>query len=738
MRRLATVGTNAQSVSDVPSRFRKVLNGDPHGQRTTAEVDWAPSMTLPPGTRLGPFEVTALLGAGGMGEVIYGLEQSGATPCIIMELLEGETLRARVARGPLPEEDAVAIAVAVAEALATVHAKGITHRDLKPENIFLTSDARTKVLDFGLARRQAPSSDPDLTVANAATEVGAIMGTVGYMSPEQVRCETAGATSDIFSLGCVIYEMLTARRAFDRPSTAETLAAILKDEPQGLDRLPSNVERVIGRCLQKHPRERFQSARDLAFDLRKAHATAADTAPLDSLAVLPFTNAGGPDAEYLSDGIAESLTNAFSQIARLRVVPRSLVARYKGQEIDPRVVGRELDARMLLSGKVVERGGRLSVQVELVDAAANKQLWGERLHRPLEDIFEVEEEITRQIAEKLRVRLSGDEKRQLARRYTENSDAYQLYLKARYHFLKRTPEGLAKGIQYCEEAIEKDPDYALAHAALSDCYGVLAAVGPSAPRPLALRAKAAAIRAVESDGTLAEAHNSLAYARAYCDWDWAGADAGFRHALELNPASWITHDWYALTLGCRGLMDEALAHNRRALELEPLSVVLHHHGAWLSWLAHRYDDAIELSRKTLELDAGFGWAYLWSGLALEQKDRSEDAVAALRKASELIGGFVEARAALAHALAISDRRDEAENLLAEIEHPSTPRYVDAYAVAVVYAALGDLDRTFTWLEKAFEEVATWLTICVKCDPRFDPLRADPRFQGLLRRMRLDH
>jgi TolB-like protein/Flp pilus assembly protein TadD len=440
----------------------------------------------------------------------------------------------------------------------------------------------------------------------------------------------------------------------------------------------------------------------------------------------------------LSDGIAESLTNAFSQIARLRVVPRSLVARYKGKEIDPRVVGRELDARMLLSGKVVERGGRLSVQVELVDAAASKQLWGERLHRPLEDIFEVEEEITRQIAEKLRVRLSGDEKRQLARRYTENSDAYQLYLKARYHFLKRTPEGLGKGIQYCEQAIEKDSDYALAHAALSDCYGVLAAVGPSAPRPLALRAKAAAIRAVESDGTLAEAHNSLAYARAYCDWDWAGAEAGFRRALELNPASWITHDWYALTLGCRGLTDEALAHNRLALELEPLSVVLHHHGAWLSWLGHRYDDAIELSRKTLELDAGFGWAYLWSGLALEQKNRFEDAVAALRKASELTGGFIQAPAALAHALALSGRRDEAENLLHEIEHPSTSRYVDAYAVAVVYMALGELDRTVWWLEKAFEEFATWLTIFVKRDPRFDPLRGDPRFQDLLRRMRLDH
>jgi TolB-like protein len=665
---------------------------------------------------------------------IYGLEHSGGTPCIVMELLEGETLRARVARGPLRTESAVEIAVAVAEALAVVHAKGITHRDLKPENIFLLTDGRTKVLDFGLARRQPPVADADLTVSYTATEAGVVMGTIGYMSPEQVRGETADATSDIFSFGCVLYEMLTGRRAFDRATTADTLAAILTEEP-ALDRMPSSVRRVTGRCLQKHSRDRFQSARDLLSDLRGlAHTADADVAFADSLAVLPFTNAGGPDAEYLSDGIAESLMNAFSHIARLRVVPRSLVARYKGRDIDPQVIGRELDARMLLSGKVVERSGRLSVQVELVDATANKQLWGERLHRPLADIFEVEEEITRQIAEKLRLRLSGEEKKHLARRYTENSDAYQLYLKARYHFLKRTPEGLEKGIQYCERAIEKDPDYALAHAGLSDCCGVMSAIGVGAPQLFRARAKAAAQRAVESDETLAEAHNALAYTRAYCDWDWEGSEATFRHALQLNPALWLTHDWYALTLGCLGRMGEALEHNRRALELEPLSVVLHHHAAWLSWLAHRYDDALELSRRTLELDENFGWAYLWSGLALEQKSRYKDAIAAFRKASELTGGFVQARAALARALALGERHDEGRDVLRDMEHPSTAGYVDPYAIAVVYAGLGDVDRTFEWLEQAFEERATWLTLFVKCDPRFDALRSDPRFGDLLRRM----
>jgi serine/threonine protein kinase len=745
-------------------------------------------MSLAPGTRIGPYEIQSTIGAGGMGEVyrardmslgrdvaikvlpdtfaddperlarfemeartlaalnhpniaqVYGLEKGqGRAPrsALVMELVEGETLRGRISRGPLPPEKAVDVAIALAEALSVVHAKGITHRDLKPENIFLTAEGRIKVLDFGLARWHPPDANADLTMMPTQTMAGVIMGTIGYMSPEQVRGDTADARSDIFALGCILHEMLIARRAFERPTTAEALAAILKEEPQDLDAVPVHFRRVIGHCLEKDPRERYQSARDLAFALRGlATARDADPAPADSLAVLPFTNAGGADAEYLSDGIAESLTNAFSQIARLRVVPRSVAVRYKGQEIDPPRVGRELGARMLLSGKVVERSSRLSVQVELVDAAANKQLWGDRLHRPLADIFEVEEEITRQIVDKLRLRLSGEEKKQLARRYTEDSEAYHLFLKARYHFLQRTPEGLEKGIQYCEQAIEKDADFALAHAGLSDCYGVLSAISTETPGLFRAKAKAAAIKAVEADPTLAEAQNSLAYARAYCDWDWAGAEAGFRHALELNPTSWIAHDWYALALGAQGRMYEALARNQRARELEPLSIVLHHHAAWLSWLARRYDDAIESSRKTLELDSSFGWAYLWMGLAMEQQSSPRDAVESFRKAVELTGGFVQAVAALGHALARCGRREEAQDVLRQIEHPLPPRYVDPYAVAIVYVGLGVSEQALHWLENAGNDVATWLTLFVKCDPRCDPLRSDPRFVDLLRRMRL--
>ncbi len=671
---------------------------------------------------------------------ILALFDIGSEPGVsyaVTELLEGETLRSRLALAAIPWRKAVEMAVALAEGLAAAHAKGITHRDLKPENIFLTSDGRVKILDFGLARWQPREPAGDATDAPTQTQAGTVMGTIGYMSPEQVRGEKADAPSDIFSLGCVLHEMLTGRRAFQRPSPADTLAAILKEDPPELAGVSPELARLVSHCLEKNPNERFQSARDLTFALRSLGAPAETAeAPADSLAVLPFANAGGPDAEYLSDGIAESLINSFSQIARLRVVPRSAAFRYKGREVDPQAVGRELGVRMLLTGKVVERGGRLSVQAELVDVAANKQLWGERLHRQLSDIFEVEEEIARQIAEKLRVRLSGEETKQLARRYTEDSEAYQLYLKARFHFLKRTTEGLQKGVEYCEQAIEKDPEFALAYAALADCYLVLGSLSVCPPKQLKPKALQAGRRAVEIDGGLAEAHNSLAYLHAVYEWDWAEAERGFRHALELNPASWIAHDWYGLTLSCQGRMEEAIAETRRAQQLEPLSLVLHHHAAWLLWLARRYDDAIAECRKALEMDPNFYLLHFWLGLSLEQQSRHEEAVAALRKAYELAQANPLQAGSLGHALAAAGRRDEAEKVWRELEAQSKTGYVEPYAMALIHAGLGATDRVFEWLEKAYDDISGWLTLCAKGDPRFDHLRPDPRFQDLLRRMGL--
>ena len=374
---------------------------------------------------------------------------------VVTELLEGETLRARVSRAPLPWRHAVDIAIAVAEGLSAAHAKGIVHRDLKPENVFLTSDGRVKILDFGLARRLA-LEDMDDKTAIAITEPGVVMGTTAYMSPEQARGIPASATSDIFSLGCVVFEMLMGRRAFDRATAADTIAAILTEaaprvhvsDPQA----PAELGQIVAQCLEKQPDDRFQSARDLAFNLRGlgsrpvAVAVAGPPDAIDSLAVMPFVNASGnPDTEYLSDGIAETLINSLSQMPRLRVVPRSKAFRYKGQDIDHRKVGRQLKVRALLTGKVLQRGDTLNVQAELVDVQSDAQLWGERFHRTMTDIFTVEEEIAKQISEKLRLELSGRERERLLKRQTENTAAYHLYLRGRYHWNKRTGEGLTRG-----------------------------------------------------------------------------------------------------------------------------------------------------------------------------------------------------------------------------------------------------------------------------------------------------
>ena len=491
-------------------------------------------MRLSPGDTLGHYALIAPLGAGGMGEVYRArdsrLEREVAIKVLparlahdrdarirfereakavaalnhpnilaihdfgdhegivfaVTELLEGETLRARVSRAPLPWRHAVDIVIAVAEGLSAAHAKGIVHRDLKPENVFLTSDGRVKLLDFGLARRLTLEDMGDNT-ALTITEPGVVMGTMAYMSPEQARGIPASPTSDIFSLGCVLFEMLVGRRAFDRATAADTIAAILMDaaprvhvpDPQA----PAELPRIVAQCLEKQPADRCQSARDLVSSLRSldsrpvAVAVAEPPGAIDSLAVMPFINASGnPDTEYLSDGIAENLINSLSQMPGLRVVPRSKAFRYKGQDIDHKKVGRQLKVRTLLTGRVLQRGDTLDVQAELVDVQSDAQLWGERFHSTMTDIFTVEEEIATQISGKLRLESAARLDRLLKRR-TENTAAYHRYLRGQDHWNKRTGEGLSAAIEYFQQAVDLDPGYATAYAGLADGWS-----SPSTPR----------------------------------------------------------------------------------------------------------------------------------------------------------------------------------------------------------------------------------------------------------------
>jgi len=750
-------------------------------------------MALAPGTRLGPYEILAPLGAGGMGEVyrardsrldrdvaikvlpehlsqnpqaltrflretkalaalshpnllaIFDTGTENGIGYAVTELLDGESLRARLIKGAPPWRKAVEIGTSLAEGLAAAHSKGITHRDLKPENIFLTLDVRVKVLDFGLARVEAAAASAGGD-AETQTEAGTVLGTPGYMSPEQVRGTPAGPASDIFSLGCVLYEMISGRRAFPGQTAAETMSSILRDTPKELTasgaQVPAELDRLISSCLEKNSDQRFQSARDLAFHfkaiLNAPSVPAQSSRAIDSIAVLPFTNASNdPDSEYLCDGIAESIMNSLTQIAQLRVTPRSTAFRYKGRDVDPQAAGRELNVRVVLTGRVIQRGETLVVGTELLDVQAGSQLRGERYNRKLSDIFALEEEIARKISDSLRMKLSGEEKSRLAKRSTDNSEAYQLYLRGRLYWTRRSPEDVQKGAGYFQKAIEKDPAYALAYSGLADCYSILACYSILPGKDAYARAKAAAVAAVAFDDELAEGHASLAFIRAYCDCEWQAAEKGYKRALEVNPGYWVTPYWYALLLSTRGRYEEAEHQIRHAQELEPLSAPVMFGAAVNSIASQRYSEAIDRCLNGLENNPDHFILWYFLALAYQCQMRYPDAIKEFEKAVDRSGAKVSwVVGALGNAHAVSGNREQAERMLSELLARADRELIDYSGAALIYAGLGDAENALTFLEKACDVRGGMLAVTIGFDPRFDALRPEPRFQGVLKRMNL--
>jgi TolB-like protein/Tfp pilus assembly protein PilF len=750
-------------------------------------------MSLAPGEKLGRYEIEVRLGAGGMGEVyaardtqlqrrvavkilapdraadrdararferearaaaslshphilaIYDFGVEAGTAFVVTELLEGETLGTSISRSALPWRQAVGVARALAEGLAAAHARGIIHRDLKPENVFLTADGQVKILDFGLARVE--SLGALTSEASTQTADGTILGTVGYMSPEQIRGETADARSDIFSLGCVLYEMVAGRRAFQGSTTAESLAAILRDTPRDLVSVgvtvPPPLERVIAHCLEKSPHQRFQSALDLAFDLRALDqgsdiSAAAEVSRLasgvDSVAVLPFDSSGaGPDAEFLGQGLADGLIDTLLRLSDLRVTARSLSSRFGSQAVDPREAGRVLGVQAVVVGRVVERADRLVVDVELIDAQTGARLWGERLDRAASELPATSEALARGIAERLRPKLSSDERRRAARKYSRDSEAYRLYLKGRY-FWNRRPRDTRKAVEFFRQAIEADPLFALAYAGLSDCYATMSSweAGLVAPREGFPRAKAAARKAMElEEGGLAEAETPLAYSAVHYDWDLAAGEKGFLRALELEPNYAHAHHWYSHMLVAAGRFPESLAESKRALELDPLDTVMNFHLAWHYWIAREPREAIAQSHRTLELDPGDFWSPWFLAVSYAMLGEHDRSVEEHRRAVERSRSAPVFTASLAHALAGAGDEVEARSILGDLQGLRSRQYVSAYGIALIHSALGETDKALEWLGKAVEERDAWLAY-LEVEPRLDSLRPDPRFSEIRR------
>ena len=760
-------------------------------------------MVLETGARLGPYVVVSPLGAGGMGEVyrahdprlgrevaikvlpaevaadpdrlrrfalearaasalnqvniltVHDLGEQDGVGYLVTELLEGATLRERLAAG----EGSAAIpvldwATQIARGLAAAHDKGIVHRDLKPENLFACADGRIKILDFGLAamtggRWESPSSAT--TASIGVTAAGALLGTLGYMAPEQLRGETVDPRADVFAFGCVLDELLSGRRAFRRPSPAETIAATLGEEPPPVARAISGgagLDPLLVRCLAKRREERFGSARELLAELEavalgagreKGRPRAARRrGGLDSLAVLPFVNeAADPDLEYLAEGIAESALDALTALPRLRVLARSTVMRYRERAAEPIEVGRELGVRAVLTGRLRQRGDLLRIDCELVRVDDGARLWGHQYERTLDTLPRLGDELAEEIAAQLRGRLSGGERRRLGRRAAPSSAAYQEYLKGRYFWNRWTAEAMRTSIRHYDRAIELDPLYALAWAGIADSWAALGQTKAVAPGEAFPKAKAAALRALEADADLAEAHASLGFVQRFWEWDWQGSERSFRRALALAPGYATAHRWFGYL--CSGLArhDEAIAEVRLALDLDPLSLIIHTALGDVLFYARRYGEAIDYYRRALEMDSGFLAGHSDLARALEFSRRTEEALAEYEQAIRLAGkSMADPSAGLANVLAVAGRREESLGVLAQLERERADRYVSPWALASIHARLGQSAAALDWLERAEQERDSTL-VWLRVHPRFDELRGEPRFQALAARLRLD-
>jgi TolB-like protein len=627
---------------------------------------------------------------------IYEVEDSGGVHALVLELVEGPTLADQLKRGRVPIHEAVVIARQIAQALEAAHEKKIVHRDLKPANIKIRPDSTVKVLDFGLATVRSDGGTvlgrPQLGTNIGGTGEGIILGTASYMSPEQARGKLVDRRTDIWSFGCVLYELLTARLAFPGETVSDTIAAILSREPDWSAlpaTTPAGIRRLLRKCLEKDSERRLRDIADARTACENALAATAmiprqwawvavavgclavtsavlrlrspaTPGRIQSLAVLPLENlSNDKEQDYFADGMTEALITDLAKINALRVVSRTSVMRYKGYKGAPKAlpeIARELSVDAVVEGSVQRAGDRVRITVQLVRAATDQHLWADAYDRDLRDVLIVTDNVARTIAQQIRVTLTPEEHARLSSSHPVDPEAYKLYVRGRYLWEKRNGESIHRAMEYFRQAIDRDPSFAAAFSGIADCYSSLGSsfdVGSQPPSEVQPKAKAAALKALGLDSGLADAHNSLAYTKLNYDWDWAGAEEEFKRAIELNPGYAHAYHWYAHALLSSGRLDEALAKSNRALELDPLSPIINVHLAWHYLYARQYDRALDQLAKTLELDPNYALAHWYRGLAQEQKKLYPEALRDMRSTEGLLVGNLAVRSDIGHVYAIS-------------------------------------------------------------------------------------
>lgn len=762
------------------------------------------SPRLSPGDELGPYEILASLGAGGMGEVyrardprlerevalkvlptemaddperlarfereakalaalnhphivtVHSVEEADGVRFLTMELVDGDTLDELIPADGLDLDRFLELAVPLADAVATAHSRGVVHRDLKPANVMVTSEGRVKVLDFGLARREV--SGDEQGVASLPTETlekvtreGQVVGTVPYMAPEQLQGRPTSPQTDIFSLGVILYEMLTGSRPFHGQSGADLISSILRDLPPQLaelrPRLPRELSRLVTRCLEKEAERRIQTALDVRNELeeirdrlaqrrsKKEREDAVGDAP--SVAVLPFVNMNrDEESEFFADGLTEEILNALTRVEGLRVASRTSVFRYKTSSADVREIARELKVSTVLEGSVRRLGDRIRVTAQLIEAEDGLHRWSRRYDRRLEDVFEVQDDVARSVADELKGELVGTTDRVVGRP-TESSEAYDLYLKGRYQWERMTPEGFEAAIRYFERSITADPEFALPRAWLSVAYHYLCMFGYVPVSAIRDRCRQEMEKAVALEPDLAEAHEARGLYLQYYEWDWEGTERAYRKAMDLRPGDVTARAWYAIFLvRFPDRQDEAIAALERALEMDPVSFETVTFHLYVLIHTRRAEEAGEAIERPVELYPGVPLAYWATGGLLIELERFDDAAGVLEKGLEVAPGDPLCAASLVVALARAGERARAREVLSTLLDRRRAAYCPGAAIAIGLAGLGEVDESLDWLEIAFEEREPILTFCGVW-PVFDRLHGERRFQEVLRQMGLE-